>query len=62
MEQVEGTIINENDINTGGCKKCKQKTGPSKKQLGGIIVGTYVLFASIYGTIVIINKIIDLIN
>jgi hypothetical protein len=62
MESVEATIIDENDINSGGCKKCQQKKGPSKKQLGGIIVGTYVLFASIYGTIVIINKIIDLFN
>lgn len=26
METVEGHIIEENDINTGGCKKCKQKT------------------------------------
>ena len=32
------------------------------KQIGGIVIGTYVLFASIYGTIVIINKIIDLFN
>ena len=62
MESVEWTIINENDINSGGCKKCKQKTGPSTKQIGGIVVGTYVLFSSIYGTIVIINKIIDLFN
>jgi hypothetical protein len=62
MESVEGTIINENDINSGGCKKCQQKKGPSKKQIGGIVVGTYVLFASIYGTIVIINKIINLFN
>ena len=62
METIEGQIINESDINTGGCKKCQQKSGTSKKQIGGIIVGTYILFASIYGTIVIINKIIDLIN
>lgn len=62
MESVEGTIINENDINSGGCKKCQQRKGPSKKQIGGIVIGTYVLFASIYGTIVIINKIINLFN
>jgi hypothetical protein len=62
METIEGQIINKGDINTGGCKKCQQRKGPSKKQISGIIVGTYVLFASIYGTIVIINKIIDLIN
>jgi hypothetical protein len=62
METVEGHIIEEDDINTGGCKKCQQKKGPSKKQIGGIIIGTYVLFASIYGTIAIINKLIGLIN
>jgi hypothetical protein len=62
MESVEGTIINENDINSGGCKKCQQKKGTSMKQIVSIVVGTYVLFASIYGTIVIINKIIDLFN
>lgn len=62
MESVEGQIINENEINSGECKKCKQKNGVSKTQIGGIVVGTYVLFASIYGTIVIINKIIDLFN
>jgi hypothetical protein len=62
MESVEGQIIEQNDINTGGCKKCQQKKGPSVKQIGGIVVGTYVLFSSIYGTIVIINKIIDLFN
>ena len=62
METVEGQIIEENDINTGGCKKCQQKKGPSKKQIGGIIIGTYVLFSSIYGTIEIISKIKDLFN
>lgn len=62
MESVEGHIIEENDINTGGCKKCQQKKGPSKTQIVSIVVGTYVLFSSIYGTIVIINKIIDLFN
>jgi hypothetical protein len=60
METVEGTIINKNDINSGGCKKCQQKKGTSMKQIGSIVIGTYVLFSSIYGTIVIINKIIDL--
>jgi hypothetical protein len=61
MESVEGTIINENDINSGGCKKCQQKKGASMKQIGGIIIGTYVLFSSIYGTIVLFNKLKDLI-
>ena len=32
MESVEGHIIEQNDINTGGCKKCQQRRGPSKKQ------------------------------
>jgi hypothetical protein len=59
MESVEGTIINENDINSGGCKKCKQK-GASKKQIGMIVLGFYVLFSSIYGTVQIISKIKDL--
>jgi hypothetical protein len=59
MESVEGTIINENDINSGGCKKCKQK-GVSKKQIGMIVLGFYVLFSSIYGTVQIISKIKDL--
>jgi hypothetical protein len=62
MESVEGHIIEQNDINTGECKKCQQRRGPSKKQFAGIFIGTYVLFASIYGTIVIINKIIDFFN
>ena len=62
METIEGHIIEKNDINTGGCKKCQQKKGPSKKQIGGIIVGSYVLFASIYGPITIVNKIIEFFN
>ena len=62
MESVEGHIIEQNDINTGGCKKCQQKKGTSIKQIGSIVIGTYILFSSIYGTIVIINKIIDLFN
>ena len=37
MESVEGQIIGENEINSGGCKKCQQKKGTSKKQIGGII-------------------------
>jgi hypothetical protein len=62
MESVEGQIIEENDINTQSCKKCNQQTGPSKRQIISIIVGTYVLFSSIYGTVVLINKMIDLFN
>jgi len=61
MESVEGTIINENDINSGECKKCKQKTGSSMKQIGIIVLGFYILFSSIYGTIVLFDKLKDLI-
>jgi hypothetical protein len=61
MEVVEGQIIEENQINSQGeCKKCKQK-GVSNKQIGMIILGFYVLFSSIYGTIVLFNKLKDLI-
>jgi hypothetical protein len=42
-----------------GCKSCKQ-TGPGSFQIGGIILGSYMLFASIYGTIEIIKHIINL--
>lgn len=61
MEVVEGQIIEENQINSSGeCKKCKQK-GVSKKQIGLIIVGFYIMFSAIYGTITLLNKLKDLI-
>jgi hypothetical protein len=61
MEVVEGQLIDENQINSSGeCRKCKQK-GVSKKQIGLIILGFYLLFSSIYGTIVLFNKLKDLI-
>jgi hypothetical protein len=41
------------------CKKCK-KTSVSYKQIGLIMLGFYVLFASIYGTIQIFKNLIDL--
>ena len=47
-------------INSQGCKKCKQR-GVSKKQIGMIVLGFYILFSSIYGTIVLFNKLKDLI-
>jgi hypothetical protein len=43
-----------------GCKKCNQKKGIPTKQLISIIGGFYILFASIYGTVVLINKLIEL--
>jgi ubiquitin C-terminal hydrolase len=61
MEVVEGQLIEENQINSQGeCKKCKQK-GVSKKQIGIIILGFYVIFSSVYGTISLLNKLKDLI-
>jgi hypothetical protein len=60
MESVEGQIIEEGEINTQGCKKCKQR-GVSKKQIGIIVLGFYILFSSIYGTIVLFDKLKDLI-
>jgi len=62
MKSVKGTIIKENEINSGGCNKCQKITGVPMKQIGTIIIGTYILFATVYGTIVIINKIKDLFN
>lgn len=41
------------------CKSCKQK-GPSKTQIGGIILGLYLLASSIYGTVVLVGKLISL--
>jgi hypothetical protein len=61
MEVVEGQIIEENQINSQGeCKKCRQR-GVSKKQIGIIVLGFYIIFASIYGTIQLISKLKDLI-
>ena len=41
------------------CSKCNQ-TGPSKLQWGSIILGFYLLGASVYGTIEIVKDIISL--
>jgi len=41
-----------------GCKTCKQK-GPGPVQVGSIILGSYLLFASIYGTITIVKEIMN---
>jgi hypothetical protein len=61
METVEGTIIEENEVNrpSGGCTSCKQK-GIKKGQIGSIILGLYIMGAAVYGTIIIVNNIINL--
>ena len=43
---------------TQGCKTCKQK-GPTKSQVGAIILGSYILLSSIYGTIEFVKNIIE---
>jgi hypothetical protein len=43
------------------CKKCNQKP-TSKAQYTTIVVGFYILGAAIYGTIVLINNLINLIK
>jgi hypothetical protein len=62
MEPVEGQIIEEQEINTKKCKNCKKITKMSKSEIAVALLGTYVLFSSIYGTIEIIGKIKDLFN
>jgi len=43
---------------TQGCKTCKQK-GFGKSQIGAIILGSYILLSSIYGTIEFVKNIIE---
>ena len=45
---------------TQGCKKCNQKKGIPANQIISIVGGFYSLFASVYGTIVLVNKLIEL--
>jgi hypothetical protein len=55
------SIINNmenNEQQTTGCKKCKQK-GPGLIQIGSIILGVYILSTAIYGTIVLVKDIIS---
>jgi hypothetical protein len=61
METIEGKIIEENEVNRdgGGCSSCKQK-GIKKGQIGSIVLGFYIIGAAVYGTIVIINNLINL--
>ena len=46
---------------TEGCKTCKQK-GPSKFQIGAIVLGFYVLGMTIYGTYTLVKDIISYFN
>ena len=41
-----------------GCKTCKQK-GPSNVQYGIIILGFYILSTAVYGTITLIENLIN---
>jgi hypothetical protein len=66
METIKGQIIEERDINSidvesfetpkKECKSCKQK-GLTKGQQGMALLGVYLLFASIYGSIKLIEEI-----
>jgi len=66
MEQVEGQIIEEKDIIVvtpeqpiqpeKECKTCKQKT-LTPVQWGIALLGMYLIFASVYGTIKLIKDI-----
>jgi hypothetical protein len=68
METVEGQIIEEKDIidvtpetseqPAEECQTCKQK-GLTKGQQGMALLGVYLLFASIYGTIKLVKEIVN---
>jgi hypothetical protein len=66
MEQLEGQIIEEKDIiyditeqPKKECKTCKRKS-LSKSHWVMVIISTYVLFSSIYGTIKLVKELINL--
>jgi len=71
METVEGQIIEERDIidvtpeqpeqPEKECKTCKQKS-LTPGQWAMIISSFYILFASIYGTIKLVQNLLTLIN
>ena len=68
METVEGQIIEERDIidvtpeqpeqPKKECKTCKQK-GFTNGQLSMLFAAFYILFAAIYGTIKIIQELLQ---
>ena len=67
MKPIEGQIIEEKDINvvdvelndepTKECKTCKQKT-LTPGQWGMALLGVYLIFASIYGTVKLIKDLL----
>ena len=66
METVEGQIIEEKDIiydtheqPKKECKTCKRKS-LSKSHWVVMIISSYVLFSSIYGTIKLVKELINL--
>jgi hypothetical protein len=50
--------MENNEQQTTGCKKCKQK-GPGLIQIGSIILGLYILITSIYGTVTLFKDILS---
>jgi hypothetical protein len=51
--------MENNEQQTSGCKSCKSKN-PIKSPKGMMVVGGYILFATVYGTITFIKDIIHL--
>ena len=68
MEPIKGQIIEERDINSVDvesietpqkeCKSCKQKT-LTNSQWGIAILGIYLIFSSIYGTVKLFKEVIS---
>ena len=60
METVEGTVIDEAEINTGkspkSAKKCSSCSKFPKQQWFLIALSFYILFAAIYGTVKLIHE------
>jgi len=60
METVEGTVIDENEINTGktpkSTKKCSSCSKFPKQQWFIIAISFYILFAAIYGTVKLVHE------
>jgi len=51
--------MENNEQQTTGCKSCKSNS-PIKSPKGMMLIGTYILFATVYGTITFIKDIIHL--
>jgi hypothetical protein len=50
--------MENNEQQTPGCKSCKSKN-PIKNPKGMMVIGGYILFATIYGTIELFKHIIS---